>query len=115
METRTGRPGDAEVAQAIGQRLCFARRKIGWQQQELGERLGVTKTAISHWERGARCLPTVMLTPCASLLGVTVGWLVEGDAPSLSVAAKELEVSLHKAETELARIRSILATKAEEK
>ncbi len=39
-------------AKSLGEEICKKRKKIGMTQEELGNQLGVSKTAVSKWERG---------------------------------------------------------------
>ncbi|MGY0612274.1 helix-turn-helix domain-containing protein [Luteimonas sp. A501] len=62
-------------------RIRSARRRKGWSQSELGARLGVTASAVGHWERPAGhapCLSRVM--QLAGTLGVGIEWLISGRA-----------------------------------
>lgn len=46
------RPDDAAHADALGRRIADLRGKLGWTQQELAERLAVSRVAVSHLEAG---------------------------------------------------------------
>lgn len=37
----------------LGSRIKAARQALGWSQSELGKAVGVSKSAVSQWERGA--------------------------------------------------------------
>ena len=56
-------------------RICeyikYKRKMLGQSQEEFAEKLGVTKQAVSKWERGS-ALPGIMLIPdLANIFGVT--------------------------------------------
>ena len=53
-------------------RICELRKNEGWTQEELGEKLGVTKVTISSYERGTRQPNPKMLNALATLFGVSV-------------------------------------------
>lgn len=38
--------------ETIGDRIRMLREARGWTQEELGQRLGVTRASVSQWERG---------------------------------------------------------------
>ena len=44
-------PEDPEV-EALGRRIAAFRSKLGWTQQELAERLAISRVAVSHLEAG---------------------------------------------------------------
>lgn len=53
------------------QRILEERSRNGLTQEELAQRLGVSKAAVSKWERG-RSMPGIALLPkIASLLSIT--------------------------------------------
>lgn len=54
------------------------RKEAGLIQAELAEKLGVDKTAISHWETDDARPDILRLTALASALGVTVDELLAG-------------------------------------
>lgn len=65
----------------IGQRIRAARHHAGLSQQALADRLGLSKSLVAHWERGARIpkigqvrhLATIcQVDPVPILLGSTI-------------------------------------------
>ncbi len=64
-------------------RIKSARKKMGLSQDELSALVGVSRTAISQWERGETTPRGKYLSNLATALHVTVEWLLVGD-----VAAK---------------------------
>ncbi|MGI5896974.1 MAG: helix-turn-helix domain-containing protein [Oscillospiraceae bacterium] len=60
----------------LGKRIALLRRKAGFTQDELAEKLGVSAQAVSKWENDISC-PDIMLLPSlAGLLGTTVDELL---------------------------------------
>lgn len=57
-------------------RIKEMRKRYNMSQQELAERVGVTYSAIGHWERGLREPNLVMLKKIASVLDVTTDYLL---------------------------------------
>ena len=66
--------------QTIGQRICGQRKKLGLSQEALGERLGVSRQAISKWEADGAIPEIDKLIALSRLFGVSVGWLL-GEEP----------------------------------
>lgn len=56
----------------FGQRIRRLREGARLTQEQLGERLGVTATAVSHWERGRSQPPAVDVPRIPLALGVTI-------------------------------------------
>lgn len=60
---------------SIAENIAVYRKKNGWTQEQLGERIGVTNQAVSKWESSVS-LPDVMLLPkIADTLGITLNEL----------------------------------------
>jgi transcriptional regulator with XRE-family HTH domain len=62
----------------FGRRLQALRKKRGWTQVEMAERLGIDRSYISDMERGKKnvCLPTLEIM--AQGLGTTISRLLRG-------------------------------------
>lgn len=74
----------------LGNRLRQARKKKGFTQEYVAEKIGVTYQTISNYERDERDPDTETLTKLANLLEVPVGWLVgQTDDPTPPQAKKE--------------------------
>lgn len=78
-------------------RIRIARQNAGLSQQELSERIGVTRGAVANWESDSEITPTVEhMIRLAILTGVSFEWLATGrgagnddQASSQPVAAPE--------------------------
>lgn len=63
----------------IGKFLARLRRERGWNQEQLGEKLGVTNKTVSRWENG-NYLPTVeMLQLLSNLYGISINEILSGE------------------------------------
>ncbi len=62
----------------LGNRLAAMRKEKGYSQEELAEKLGVSRQAVSKWERGEASPDTDNLIALANLYGVTLDELVHG-------------------------------------
>ena len=71
----------------LGQRIQELRKGSGFSQEELGERMGVSRQAISKWE-GDQTIPELdNLIALAKLFGLTVGQLLGVEQPVPAPAA----------------------------
>lgn len=80
----------------IGQRLGERRRAAGLSQEELAERLGVSRQAVSNWETARSCPDTDNLLALAKLYGITVDALLNGhsiEQPAEEESAPNVAVS----------------------
>ena len=60
----------------MGQRIAEARKKLGLSQEALGEKMGVSRQAISKWEADGAVPEIDKLIGLSRLFGVSVGWLL---------------------------------------
>lgn len=60
----------------LGQRIAERRKILGMSQEMLGEKLGVSRQAISKWEADGAMPEIDKLIAMSRLFGVTVGWLL---------------------------------------
>jgi transcriptional regulator with XRE-family HTH domain len=66
------------IADSMGERIRLARKRLGLNQAELANRLGVTQPAIANWESGVHDPRRLMLAKLAEALTVPLDWLAEG-------------------------------------
>ena len=64
---------------SIGNKLAEARKKQNLTQEQLAERLGVTRQAVSRWESGAAYPETDKIVRMARLLNVSCDYLLRDD------------------------------------
>lgn len=61
----------------IGERILISRRDMGWNQEELGEKAGVSRGHIAKIERGEVANPTIdVIYRLADALGVSRAYLL---------------------------------------
>ena len=94
-------PDDVEETEQLGRRVAALRGKLGWTQQDLAERLAVSRVAVSHLEAGITTPGERTVALLAGAFKVEPHELVAGTAyPSAkaerlpSVAARHTEVEL---------------------
>lgn len=66
-------------ANATGRLIAELRKRKGYTQKELAEKLMVTDKAVSRWETGKGFPDTSLLKPLSDALGVSVGELLSGN------------------------------------
>ena len=62
--------------QTLGQRIAAQRKKLNLSQEALGEKMGVSRQAISKWESDGTVPEIDKLIAMSRLFGVTLGWLL---------------------------------------
>lgn len=81
--SQTANRRDAELAEAVGQRVRLFRRTVGWTAEQLADALHEPAAHVRRIE-GGRAQPTVQaLSRIASALGVAVADLVPGSVPAI--------------------------------
>ena len=55
----------------LADKIIDLRKKAGWSQEELAEKLAVTRQSVSKWESGASDPSTANLIALAKLFGTT--------------------------------------------
>lgn len=62
----------------LGERIAQARKQAGLSQEQLGEKLGVSRQAISKWESGQTNPDIAYAAELCRLFGVSSDWLLLG-------------------------------------
>ena len=68
--------------ETLGMRISEYRKRKGYKQDELAEKLGVSAQAISKWENDVSCPDIMLLTSLADALGVSLDDLLRGKKES---------------------------------
>lgn len=63
----------------FGEKLKAERTKKGWSQEELAEKLFVSRQSVSKWENGQNYPSIEILIKASDLLGVTIDELLRSD------------------------------------
>ena len=63
----------------IGKYIQELRKEKGLTQEVLAEKLGITKNAVSKWERGISLMDLSLLKPLSEILDVSITEILSGD------------------------------------
>ncbi|MFK7695077.1 helix-turn-helix domain-containing protein [Paenibacillus sp. HJGM_3] len=63
----------------FGEKLKTERKKMGWSQDELAERLFVTRQSVSKWENGQNYPSIEIIMKISDLFGLTIDELLRSD------------------------------------
>jgi len=77
----------------LADKIIDLRKKAGWSQEELAEKLGVSRQSVSKWE-GAQSIPDMnRILQLSDLFGVSTDYLLKDslEAPEPGLAAEETE------------------------
>ena len=82
--------------QTLGQRIAADRKKLGLSQEALGEKMGVSRQAISKWEADGAVPEIDKLIAMGRLFGVTLGWLlgVEEESAAQPATLSDEQIAL---------------------
>lgn len=72
----------------LGQRIAERRKLLGLSQEALGEKMGVSRQAISKWEADATTPEIEKLIAMSRLFDVSVGWLLGTEENEQDLSAK---------------------------
>lgn len=61
----------------MGEKIKTLRKNQAWTQEDLADRLGVTRFAVANWELGRRIPPTGMICKLAIIFNVATDFLIE--------------------------------------
>ena len=90
----------------IGKFIAEQRKLKGLTQEKLAEMLGITKNAVSKWERGLCLMDMSLLKPLSEILGVSVNDILAGEIIDNKDIEKKSEENIIKL-TELANLKSM--------
>ncbi|WP_105965025.1 helix-turn-helix domain-containing protein [Apilactobacillus micheneri] len=62
----------------IGNQINKLRKKMGWSQPQLGEKLDVSRQTISNWENGVKTPRMGALQQLSDLFNVSIGYITDG-------------------------------------
>jgi len=66
----------------LSEKIYYCRKRSGLSQEELAERLGVSRQSVSKWETGAALPEIDKLASLAAVFGVTTDWLLSDAEPA---------------------------------
>ncbi len=78
-----------------GERVKAVRKDLNMTLESFGKRLGVTKTAISNIENGARCLTDQMLLAICREFNVNENWLRTGEGDMFLKLSRDDEIAAY--------------------
>lgn len=78
----------------IANRLCAYRKKNGFSQEELAEKIGVSRQAVSKWERAEASPDTDNLILLSQVYGVTLDALLNQDPDSFAEPKDDVNISI---------------------
>ncbi len=90
----------------IGKFIAKQRKLKELTQEELAEKLGITKNAVSKWERGLCLMDMSLLKPLSEILEVSVNDILAGEIIDNKDIEKKSEENIIKL-TELANLKSM--------
>lgn len=77
-----------------GKLIATCRKKAGFTQMQLAEKLNITDKAVSKWERGLSLPDSAIMLELCNLLGITVNDLLSGEVVTMDHYNEEMEKNL---------------------
>lgn len=75
----------------LSEKIAGERKKQGWSQEELAERLGVSRQAVSKWESGQSVPDLAKILRLSEIFGVTTDYLLKESEQGRSEAQRNAE------------------------
>jgi transcriptional regulator with XRE-family HTH domain len=76
------------MEQTIGARIKDKRKEMGFTQEQLAEKVGVTYQAVSKWETDVSYPDVVLMAEVARALGTSLDWLATGSGDNTGECEK---------------------------
>ena len=77
----------------LGERIRKRRQELGWTQEELSRKSGISKGFLSDVENGKRSVSAENLSEIAQVLGLSLDFLMKGeDPPGQAHVVKPVEI-----------------------
>ena len=76
----------------IGKFIAELRKQKKLTQEQLAEKLGITKNAVSKWERWLGLMDLSLLKPLSEILGVSVTEILNGEKIDEEIDLKSEEI-----------------------
>ena len=77
---------------SLGNNILIIRKENGMTQEDLADRLGVSRQAVSDWERDVKKPETQNLIDLAKLLGASIDWLCADELADSEAPREEMPV-----------------------
>lgn len=77
----------------LSEKIRSLRKNSGLSQEELAERIDVSRQAVSKWELGSAVPTADKLVELADFFGVSLDWLMRGEDFSQNIGSKPNEFS----------------------
>lgn len=84
------------------EKIVMLRKKLGWSQEELAERMNVSRQAVSRWENGTALPDAQNVLQLSKLFQVSTDYLLnddyqnDGDIPAVQKAKQDAEDMISK-------------------
>ena len=78
----------------LGQAIKTKRESLGMTQQDLAEKLFVSRQTVCRWENGSRCPDLIMAKKIAMVLGISLDEIIPGEAVQDYTPPKEPPVDI---------------------
>lgn len=73
----------------LGEKIKEARQQFGWSQEELAEKLFVSRAAVAKWETDGGIPDVANLKMISALLQVSLDYLLDNNATEIKYTARE--------------------------
>lgn len=74
----------------LAEKIVFLRKRKGWSQEELADKLDISRQSVSKWELGASIPDLDKIIKLSDLFDVTTDYLLRDDAQEIACDVSEV-------------------------
>lgn len=75
----------------LAEKVMTLRKKKGWSQEELAEKLNISRQSVSKWESGASIPDIDKIILISGLFGVSTDYLLKDEMETEEISEKEIQ------------------------
>lgn len=79
---------------SVGERIKMRRNELGWTQEQLAQKAGISKSFLSDLENGKRSVSAENLLDIARVLNLSLDYLMTGEQKEVTLAEVQVPASL---------------------
>ena len=79
-----------EIEMILSEKIAMLRKKNGWSQEDLAEKLNISRQSVSKWESGASIPDLERIVNMSQIFGVTTDYLLKDELEEVAFAEENI-------------------------